>query len=152
MLNDSCGTCAMCCKLPKIDELAKPMGKWCDKCTPGKEGACSIFGQPERPAICGEYLCVWRQTDLAPELRPDRCGFILDASTTDPNMVRVLVDAARHDAYKKGPGGRMIQKLQERGVSVAIVAPDGFRRLLLAGDRSLVDGEAILAELLKKIA
>ena len=146
--NPSCGSCSLCCKLPKIDELQKPMGKWCDKCLPGK-GGCSIFGAPERPQICSEYLCVWRMTDLEPELRPDRCGFILDA-THDKLMVRVLIDSHRAEAYRHGPGGRLLDKLRAKGMTLIIVAPDGTRKLLVAIDDSLRDGEAIIKRFTRK--
>lgn len=124
MPNDSCGTCALCCKLPKIDQLDKPQGVWCDKCTPGKEGACSIFAQPERPAICGEYLCVWRQTDLPPALRPDRCGFIINQSETRKDVVQIMVEPSKAGIWRKGAGGALIEKLLRGGVTVVVLTGD----------------------------
>jgi hypothetical protein len=132
----------MCCKLPTIDEIGKPPGKWCDKCTPGKEGACSIFASPERPKICGEYLCAWRQAPFPPELRPDRCGFIIDQSARMPNMLRILVDRDRPTAYKQGFAGRYLADLQRKGVNLAIVAADaGTRKLVFNADPSLLLGD-----------
>jgi uncharacterized protein len=129
--NSSCGTCAMCCKLPKVVEINKPQGRWCEHCRPGQEGACSIFAKPERPKICGDYLCVWRMTDLAPELRPDRSGFIINTSATDPNLVAVMVDPNRPDAYRRGAGGVLIEAMLRRGVRVVVMTGD--KRKLLVG-------------------
>lgn len=132
--NPSCGTCALCCKLPRVDEMKKPMGKWCEKCTPGAEGACSIFDKPERPKICGDYLCVWRMTDLAPELRPDRCGFIINTSQTDKNLIAVMVDPNKPDAYRRGAGGDLVETLLRRGIRIVVICGD--KRKLLIGNAS----------------
>lgn len=139
MKNESCGTCALCCKLPKVDEIGKPMGEWCAHCRPGLDGACSIFGAPERPKICGEYLCVWRLSEMLPELRPDRCGFILDTTEGDPNTIRVLVRPDRPDAYRTGIGGRYLRKLQASGVRIVVVFSPTKRRILT----TLADREAV---------
>lgn len=34
----SCDGCALCCMVLKIDELRKPMGKWCNHCSTRKTG------------------------------------------------------------------------------------------------------------------
>jgi len=140
--NTSCGTCAMCCKLPTIDAIKKPPGKWCEHCTPGKDGACSIFGKPERPEICGQYLCAWRQAPFPPELRPDRCGFIIDQSAKFPNMLRILVDKHKPLAYRQGFAGRYLAGLQAKGINLAIVgAETGTRSIILSADPTLLLGD-----------
>lgn len=82
-----CGGCTMCCKLFAVQELAKPAGKWCPKCNPGR--GCSIHGTA--PAACRAFECLWLQVDwLGPEWRPDRlkCVITVDAAT-EAMMVHV---------------------------------------------------------------
>jgi hypothetical protein len=129
--NPSCGTCALCCKLPRVVEINKPQGRWCEHCRPGQNGACSIFDRPERPTICGEYLCVWRMTDLPAELRPDRCGFIINSSASDKKLVAIMVDPNRPEAWRRGPGKLLIDKLTREGMRVLIMCGD--KRKLLTG-------------------
>jgi hypothetical protein len=38
----SCGTCSLCCKLPYVAELNKPINTWCPHARPG-HGGCSIY-------------------------------------------------------------------------------------------------------------
>src|ERR1700719_447449 len=41
----ACGTCMMCCKVPAIEEFAKPPGVWCKHAVSGR--GCGIYA--ERP-------------------------------------------------------------------------------------------------------
>src|ERR1700730_953620 len=43
----ACGTCMMCCKLPLIEELNKPIDRWCRHAVPGK--GCGIY--TDRPPV-----------------------------------------------------------------------------------------------------
>jgi hypothetical protein len=44
----TCGTCSLCCKLPYVSELNKPIDPWCKHASPGREGGgCLIY--PDRP-------------------------------------------------------------------------------------------------------
>ena len=70
--------CAMCCKLPSINEpeLQKPVNEWCPHAEPKQAacgGACSIYDS--RPESCRGFMCVWLYTDWWPEeLSPPRTG------------------------------------------------------------------------------
>jgi Fe-S-cluster containining protein len=53
----------------------KPAGEWCPHCRPGK-GGCSRYN--ERPAICSNYLCLWRTDErFGPEWYPTRSRMVL---------------------------------------------------------------------------
>ena len=49
-----CRSCTLCCVLPEIVALDKPMYRACSHLA-GK--GCGIFGQPARPATCVAYAC-----------------------------------------------------------------------------------------------
>ena len=67
-----CGTCTMCCKLYNIKDIKKH-GEWCPNvCTNG----CKIY--EERPEVCRNYSCVYRDMKLSPNLRPDKLKAIIE--------------------------------------------------------------------------
>ena len=77
MQKRTCGSCRACCNVLGIEELKKPCYQWCKHLDQSR--GCRIY--PTRPPSCAEYQCAWlSNTDLPRELRPDRCGFIIDGS------------------------------------------------------------------------
>jgi uncharacterized protein len=83
-----CGSCTACCELLEVVELKKPRGVLCQHCTIGK--GCAIY--ETRPEVCRDYECGWLAHDYIPdELRPDRCGFILD-TTHDKRVMLIHVN------------------------------------------------------------
>lgn len=122
-----CGTCALCCKVMAVPDLAKPAGKWCVHCHPGNlQGGCSIHDQP-RPKICGDYRCTWLMGALAPELKPNLVHAVISWSET--GWVCVYVDPGYPDAARVGVLGRTLDNLAVR-VPVLIVV--GNKRTVLA--------------------
>jgi hypothetical protein len=86
-----CGSCTACCELLEVIELKKPRGVLCQHCTIGK--GCAIH--ETRPEVCRDYECGWLAHDYIPdELRPDRCGFILD-TTHDKRVMLITSTSAR---------------------------------------------------------
>jgi hypothetical protein len=72
----SCGSCNVCCIVPKIDEpaLQKLPGCRCRNAQP--DGSCSIY--EARPKTCQDFFCGWRLLPSVDEaLRPDRSGVFL---------------------------------------------------------------------------
>jgi hypothetical protein len=64
----ACGSCSLCCKLLRIEELDKPAGVWCPHCQAGL-GGCKIYGV--RPGPCRSFHCAWLiNPELGPEWRP----------------------------------------------------------------------------------
>ncbi len=45
--------CGACCIAPSISSLNKPAGVRCKYLD--ANNLCSIFGQPERPKVCGDF-------------------------------------------------------------------------------------------------
>jgi len=133
----SCGRCALCCKVYRIDEptIAKPAGKWCQHARPGcAGGACSIYEhRPVNP--CVEFECLWLQSQrranpaerLAPELKPERSHVVLTV-TKQQNLI-VNCDVAFPDAWRRPPVMRVIQTFTKAGHEVYMVV--GERRALI---------------------
>jgi hypothetical protein len=78
----SCGGCTLCCDLVPVDAatLKKPGFTPCrhlrDMLLVAGPG-CGIYDSRPRP--CRVWACVWLTSpDLPAELRPDRCGVVLD--------------------------------------------------------------------------
>jgi hypothetical protein len=94
-----CGTCTLCCKVFDVPSLNKPMGKWCQHCTPGK--GCGIHDT--RPEHCRAFNCAWMtESWLGPEWKPERCKFVL---TIDPvtHFLLVQLDPGAPNAWKAEP-------------------------------------------------
>lgn len=68
----SCGDCTACCEVFRIDELEKPKGVLCTHCDKG----CTIYEQ--RPKVCQDFKCGYLVNDWREELRPDKCGVIIN--------------------------------------------------------------------------
>jgi uncharacterized protein len=92
-----CGSCTACCELLEVIELNKPRGVLCQHCTSGK--GCAIYAR--RPDVCRDYECGWlAHHDIPDELRPDRCGFILD-TTRDKRVVLIHVNQRKMREQKR---------------------------------------------------
>lgn len=92
----NCGDCAMCCKLPVIPELNKPYNAWCQHC--GNHQHCDIYDT--RPQRCRDFFCHFMLSTLGEEWRPNKCRLMLSVAD---NRMRVMVDPARPDAWRKEP-------------------------------------------------
>lgn len=71
----TCGDCALCCTVLRVDELKKPARVACTELRDDGPG-CSIY--PTRPRICRDYKCAWLLGSFGDEDRPDRLGAVLD--------------------------------------------------------------------------
>lgn len=76
ILQNSCGTCAVCCHALGFNAqegYSKKAGEWCKHCT---GTGCGIY--ETRYKLCQLYLCGWRKLpQLGEEWRPDRSGVLL---------------------------------------------------------------------------
>ena len=90
-----CGACMQCCKLPAIQPLNKPSGKWCVNASPGR--GCATYAI--RPGVCRSFFCDWMlNPSLGPEWKPDKAKFMI---TSQPNgAVAILVDPAAPAAWR----------------------------------------------------
>jgi hypothetical protein len=60
----------------------KPVNQWCGHCASGK--GCQIYDT--RPEQCMSYTCMWLARDLPLELKPNRCGVIIEPLPQDDRV------------------------------------------------------------------
>jgi hypothetical protein len=97
VLDRSCGSCTLCCRVLEIQALNKPAGVLCRHNT---GTGCGIYTQ--RPETCARWHCLWRRINALPDtLRPDRSGvmYSLDSRspTADAPDAACIVGRAVHD-------------------------------------------------------
>lgn len=61
MSKRECGPCTLCCKLLAVQELQKPVGKYCKHAKFGC--GCQIYA--DRPSTCQSFECLWVADDEA---------------------------------------------------------------------------------------
>ena len=119
-----CGSCCLCCKLPGVFEVDKPVNKWCKFAKPGK--GCGVYDA--RPNSCRAYKCVWLQVEaLPPQIRPDRCGVIFEA-TPEAN---IIVMRTRQEDF-----GTVWRKPDIMAILKGLLTQDGNMVVLTDGVRS----------------
>lgn len=116
----NCDGCAMCCKLPNIDELAKPQLGWCPHCV--NHSRCGIYEQ--RPTFCRDYYCAYlRNPDLDERWKPSRSKLLVSFEA-DANRIVIHVDPGRPDAWRKEPFCSQIRRW-------AVLAPQEQRQVIV---------------------
>jgi hypothetical protein len=128
-----CGSCTLCCKLLRIEELAKPQGEWCEHCAVGT--GCRIYD--ERPQACRGFFCAWMtQAALDERWYPARAKLMVFPSA-DGRRMNIVVDPARPGAWREEPfrseilmwaregAARDVEVLVVVGSKVLKILPDG---------------------------
>ncbi len=135
-MSRSCGECTLCCRVLRVDELAKLAGAPCPKLRAQPPG-CGIH--PIRPRICREYACLWLRGGLEEGDRPDRLGALLDVVSRG-GVPELRVVEAEPGAHDRSPRLRAITRRYRESLPVRIsdagdaLDPDRECRLLLPGD------------------
>jgi hypothetical protein len=137
-----CRSCTLCCTLPDIEALAKPMYRPCRHI---KDQGCGIFARPERPAACLAYTCAYLAARLAGSPDRHRIPHPLDAGAyfhRDPveNAIVLFVDPNKPEAWKHSAIVPLIRPSVEAGTTLVVI--DRGRRMTIGG-KSLFD--AVLA-------
>jgi hypothetical protein len=95
--NRPCGTCTMCCKVYRIDEVPKPAGKWCQHCAIGS--GCKIYDT--RPQQCRAFDCVWVQdVEMAESWKPEHSKIVFSVYPTT-GFIYGQVDPGAPSAWQK---------------------------------------------------
>ena len=130
-----CGTCTLCCKVMRIDELESPAGKWCRHCIPGK--GCGIH--ETRPPVCREFFCMWTyRKDIGPHWKPEKSKMVL-CLELDGQRIAAHVDPSFPGAWQRSPyyqelkGWSAIAARAEVQVSVWI----GRRAIVIVPDQDI---------------
>ena len=130
-LINPCGTCTLCCRLPAVPELSKPINNWCEFCKAGK--GCLIYSK--RPPSCCQYECMWiSEGNLADDLRPDRCKIIFE-QLPGSSTILAIVDPSYPDQWRKKKMVDLVQMFN--GLGRAVVVTNGTdKHIFLPKDKT----------------
>lgn len=127
-----CRTCTLCCTVPEILSLGKPMYK---PCVHLAGQGCGIFGRPERPQVCTAFRCAYlaAREDNTPDRHaiphPLEAGayFVRDPAE---KLFVLFVDPAQPEIWKKTAIVDYLRARLARGFSLEII--DRGRRMMVA--------------------
>jgi hypothetical protein len=137
-----CRTCTLCCVLPAIGALDKPMYRTCRHI---ENRGCGLFDRPERPEACRAYQCAYLSARLAESADRNRIPHPLEAGAyfhRDPKerAIVLFVDPARPEAWKRSAIPDLVRPALAAGETLVIF--DRGRQLTI-GSAALLD--AVLA-------
>jgi hypothetical protein len=136
----ACGSCMMCCKLPRIEELKKPPGVWCHHMTIGK--GCNIY--ENRPPVCRSFYCRWMlDSSLGPEWKPEKAKFVMFSHPKNRELLYILVDPHFPDAWTKPPYDTAIKRWVMDGTNLGrgAIVSIALRRIAVLPDRIIELGK-----------
>lgn len=109
----ACGPCRVCCRLPDIPELEKPINTWCRHIDQDRtDRACSIYDH--RPGVCREFDCAWKQGLGGPLDRPDILGVMWQTVTMPDGEPGLGVVEARDGALETVRVRRQLREFEGR--------------------------------------
>lgn len=121
----SCGGCTACCMVVPVEQIGLAAFTRCPKLRPPFETqpGCSIYAT--RPSSCREWSCTWLISDLPDEMRPDRCGVVIDpiadvihANGVEMPAAQLWALPGREEAWRTDPVSRAIVALCNQGLAV----------------------------------
>lgn len=108
-----CGPCSVCCRLPDIVELDKPINTMCAHADPDrKQGACTIYNN--RPEVCREFECAWKQGLGGEYDRPDILGVMWQTVTMPDGGPGLGVVEAKAGALESPRVRRQLRTFESR--------------------------------------
>jgi len=130
----NCGTCALCCRVMEITEIAKPQGVWCPNCKPGV--GCKIYH--ERPGECRSFYCGYlTMRGVGEEWKPERSRIVI--TLDQQGRLTAHVDLTRPNAWKQQP---YYGKLKEWAIAALpknklVIVRLGTRMYVILPDRDV---------------
>lgn len=111
-ISRECGECSLCCKLPSIQALQKPVGEWCRHFKKGV--GCGIYS--ERPECCRVFRCLWLDSDeLDDAWFPRRAGLYVGFAAAG-NRMFIDVDPKDPVAWRREPYYSKIKEWSARAL------------------------------------
>jgi hypothetical protein len=126
-----CRACTLCCTVPEILSLNKPMYK---RCAHLAGQGCGIFGKSERPAVCISFRCAYlaaredNSADRHAIPHPLEAGAYFVRDPAEKVFV-VFVDPARPEIWKKSAIVDYLRPWFARGFAVEVI--DRGRRMMI---------------------
>lgn len=111
----ACGSCTLCCKVMKVNELDKPVGQWCKHCV--TTNGCQIY--PDRPQSCRDFQCLWLQGHLPEDWKPNKIKTVLWMEQDEVLMWHE--DPNGPETSRHGETAETLQRMVEAGAVVVIV-------------------------------
>ena len=104
----------MCCFVPEIEELDKPVDTWCRHCT---GHSCRIHG--EHPKTCRDFQCAWIANPLVAEhWYPKRAKMLLYTSKDDDGFwIRIRMHPEHPNRWREEPYYSDIKRFSARGLN-----------------------------------
>lgn len=132
MSTRQCGNCTVCCFVPAVPELEKPINTWCHHCEISQ--GCKIY--EKRPQQCKDFNCLWLTNFwMDDELRPDKSGIMFESVESKRTIV-ASVDPERHMVGQNPLVQQAIENLVVSGRPIIItstghdepltILPDGW--------------------------
>ena len=125
----------MCCKLPSIAVLNKPVDKWCQHCKPGAAAPCTIYA--DRPQPCIDFECEWlRHPDIPDVWYPAESKMVLNIGPASDKFqfMNVAVDPGSPNRWREAPYHALLRHM-------ALVGMQPSHRVLvrvMSGSRSFI--------------
>ena len=126
----ACGSCTLCCKLLRIDALAKPAGEWCAHCAVGQ--GCTVYDT--RPEACRGFHCGYLTLPMVGDKWFPAKSRMIVYPAPDGRRISVLVDASRPNAWREPPFHAELRAWARHG------ATKGIDVVVLAGGRAFAIG------------
>lgn len=131
----SCDRCTLCCKVMRVQELAKPKSTWCPHCAIGK--GCTIY--ETRPEECRGFFCGYRRWSEVGEHWFPADSKMLLSPELDGTRIGIHVDPGSPSAWRKEPYLSEIRKMAaaafQRGHYVVVIV--GHRAIVVFPDREV---------------
>jgi hypothetical protein len=131
MTTRQCGDCSLCCKVMAIEELAKPAGRWCRHCKPGR----GCLTHETRPSECRDFNCLWLiDQRFGAHWKPSKSKLVV---TTSEDGLEIRCDPTFPDAWRRRPYHGEIKTLAASGEAhdVSVLVMVGERMILVSSDR-----------------
>lgn len=138
-----CRSCTLCCTVPEILSLDKPMYR---PCLHLEGQACGIFGRPERPPVCISFRCAYLagREDNAPDRNaiphPLEAGAYFARDPAQKLFV-VFVDPARPEVWKRSAIADYLRPWLARGFAVQVID---------RGRKMTIESPALFEEVLRR--
>lgn len=130
---NECGECKLCCKLLGVEEIKKPVGKWCTHCNKTGPIGCRIHEFDQFPTVCREFECGYILSELNISYRPDKCHVVITGQSDQLGCLVVHVDPIHPEAYKTPKVNQllnlMVSQSKEKLKGVTLIIGDKKRVL-----------------------
>jgi hypothetical protein len=153
-----CGTCTACCSSIPVSEIGLLPYTRCHylRAPFDPKIGCSIYA--DRPISCRNWSCVWLSSELPDELRPDRCGIVIDpvadlirVNGVDTPCVHIWVMRGHEEAYLHWPVSEALMLLLKQGNPILWQLPFGPGEVSLAQVLVLREGKIVASPLFPSV-